>query len=156
MFEGEKMLIHDEKGSRLDAGCCVALIASLILTVKDVYKFSESLSLCDDSAPPGEQLLQMTDCRTAETRAIYYAAIRDFMVFTVDQDWINQYAIPAAHMATVLLHIHKERETMWTSCAEPKDATLIPSLKKDKTPVLITNAIHHGIFISYGKAIIKD
>ena len=36
MFEGEKMLIHDEKGSRLDAGCCVALIASLILTVKDV------------------------------------------------------------------------------------------------------------------------
>ena len=53
MFEGEKMLIHDEKGTRLDAGCCVALIASLILTVKDVYKFSESLSLCDDSAPPG-------------------------------------------------------------------------------------------------------
>ena len=36
MFEGEKMLIHDEKGSRLDAGCCVALIASLTLTVKDV------------------------------------------------------------------------------------------------------------------------
>ena len=98
----------------------------------------------------------MTDCRSAETRRVYYEAIRDFMVYTVEQDWIEQYAIPPAHMAAVLLHIYKEREAMWTSCVEPENATLIPNQKKNKIPVLITNSIDHGIFLANGKAIIKD
>ena len=59
-------------------------------------------------------------------------------------------------MATVLLHIYKERETMWTSCVEPENATLIPNQKKNKTPVLITNAIDHGAFISSEKVTIKE
>ncbi len=44
------------------------LVASLTLTLRDVYRFSSGLDLAVVSDSPGEQLLQMVDCRFSETR----------------------------------------------------------------------------------------
>ena len=44
------------------------LVASLTLTVKDLFRFSEKLLMASDPNTTEEQTLQMVDCRTYETR----------------------------------------------------------------------------------------
>ena len=64
-----------------------ALVASLTFTVKDVFRFSETLTLNDAFANPCDQLLKMVDCRTQDMKKEYYERIGDFMTFGILQEW---------------------------------------------------------------------
>jgi hypothetical protein len=52
-----------------------ALVAALTLTLKDVYRFAADLEVSCDSENPGEQVLQMSDLRFADMRALYKEAV---------------------------------------------------------------------------------
>ena len=65
--------------------------------------------------------------------------------------YINDHQIPFAHLATVLLKLHKDRETAWESCKEGKDPLTLTQTQKAKTPVLVLNALDQGAFLHLGK-----
>ena len=83
------MIIIDGKNglTKFNLDVTGSLIASMTLTIKDVYTFSSTLTLCVDSANLGEQLLQMVDNRLSIARSIYLAAIKKFHM----EDLLNFY-----------------------------------------------------------------
>ena len=115
MFKGEPLIFYDdqENSTCLVRDSVFSLIASLTMTVKDVYRFSETLELEDAFAVAGDQRLKMLDCRTPEMREVYWQEIFAFLNFFIDQTWEREYGISPAHIATVLLHIFNERENKW-------------------------------------------
>ena len=115
MFKGEPLIFYDdqENSTCLVRDSVFSLIASLTMTVKDVYRFSETLELEDAFAVAGDQRLKMLDCRTPEMREVYWQEIFTFLNFFIDQTWEREYGISPAHIATVLLHIFNERENKW-------------------------------------------
>jgi hypothetical protein len=128
-----------------------ALVASLTLTLKDVYRFAVDFEVTCDSENPGEQVLQMSDHRFADMRALYRGAVLEFLKEYLPKQYIHDHQIPFAHLATVLLKLHKDRETAWESCKEGKDPLTLTQAQKTKTPVLILNALDQGAFLHLGK-----
>jgi hypothetical protein len=86
IFKGEFMIKYDkEKDSvRLVKDIAISLVASLAITVKDVYRFSETLELEDAFALPGDQRLRMVACLTSEMREIFMERIMAFLNFQID------------------------------------------------------------------------
>ena len=128
-----------------------ALIASMTLTIKDVYTFSSSLTLCVDSANLGEQLLQMVDNRLSIARSIYLAAIKKFHMEDLLNFYIRKHRIPIALLATVLLQVFKNRESSWKECKEGLKAETLSSKDKEQTPVFIVDALKFGAFLNMPK-----
>ena len=80
------MIKYDkEKDSvRLVKDIAISLVASLAITVKDVYRFSETLELEDAFALPGDQRLRMVACLTSEMREVFMERIMAFLNFEID------------------------------------------------------------------------
>jgi len=54
VFLDMPLIFEDENGiTRFNKKVALALIASLSLTIKDVYRFSSSLELCETNVPVG-------------------------------------------------------------------------------------------------------
>ena len=68
VFMGKPLIIEEKGKTHLNREVAFALVASLTLTIKDVFRFSSSLDLAVDTESPGEQLLQMVDCRFSDIR----------------------------------------------------------------------------------------
>jgi hypothetical protein len=70
VFKDKPLIVTDNVTGKtiLNRDVAFDLVASLTLTMRDVYRFSSSLDLGHDSDNAGEQLLQMVDCRFSETR----------------------------------------------------------------------------------------
>ena len=76
---------YKEKDSvRLVKDIAISLVASLAITVKDVYRFSETLELEDAFALPGDQRLMMVACHTSEMREVFMRQIMAFLNFEID------------------------------------------------------------------------
>jgi hypothetical protein len=68
-FMGVPLIIKDDKGmTKFKADATAALIASVTITMKDVFRFASSLELCDANATVGEQMLRMVDNRFSVAR----------------------------------------------------------------------------------------
>jgi len=68
-FMGVPLIIKDDKGmTKFKADATAALIASVTITIKDVFRFASSLELCDANATVGEQMLRMVDNRFSVAR----------------------------------------------------------------------------------------
>ena len=94
----------------------------------------------------------MVDCRTADTRSVYKMAISEFIFEYLPKTWMEEYCIPAAHLATVLLQLFKDRETMWKSYpSKHKNAKAISNPDKEKARALVLNAIKLGDYLNRGK-----
>ena len=104
VFESLPLIITDEFGkTRFNMVPAFALVASLTLTLKDVYRFAVDFEVTCDSANPGEQVLQMSDHRFADMRALYnVAVVLEFLKEYLPKQYINDHQIPVAHLATVL------------------------------------------------------
>ena len=153
VFMDMPLITTDDSGiTRINVKPAFALIASLTLTIKDVYRFSSELVLGVDSDDPGEQELQMVDCRTADTRSVYKMAILEFIFEYLPKTWMEEYCIPAAHLATVLLQLFKDREAMWKSYPHKiKNAKAISNPDKEKALALVLNATKLGDYLNRGK-----
>jgi hypothetical protein len=152
VFESQPLITTDESGKTcFNMVPAFALVASLTLTLKDVYRFAVDFEVTCDSANPGEQVLQMSDHRFADMRALYRVAVLEFLKEYLPKQYIHDHQIPFAHLATVLLKLHKDRETAWESCKEGKDPLTLTQAQKTKTPVLILNALDQGAFLHLGK-----
>ncbi len=58
VFMEQPLILTDASGkTRINFNPTFALVASLTLTVKDVFRFAEQLDLGTDSDVPGEQML---------------------------------------------------------------------------------------------------
>ena len=149
VFKGEPLLFYDEEenSTRLAKDPVFSLIASLTITVRDVYRYSETLELEDAFAVAGDQRLKMLDCRTPEMREVIWQEVFAFLSFFIGQTWEGEYGISAAHIATVLLHIYSERENKWQAVIKTKNAKSIATLEKEKVLALITNPHEYGAFI---------
>ena len=86
IFKEKFMIYYDkEKDSvRLVKDTTISLVASLAITVKDVYRFSETLELEDAFALPGDQRLRMVACHTSEMREVFMTQIMSFLNFEID------------------------------------------------------------------------
>ena len=63
------LLKTDAEGKTvLDRDAAFAIVAALTLTLKDVFRFAERLTLASDHGALGEQTLEMLDCRSFEVR----------------------------------------------------------------------------------------
>ena len=79
-FKGLPLLITDAEGkTELNKDAVFALVATLTLSVKDGFRFAEKLTLADPGGPKNEQIWEMQDCRTHETRRLYAVAVLDFI-----------------------------------------------------------------------------
>jgi hypothetical protein len=54
-------------------------VAALTLTLKDVYRFAADLEVICDSENLGEQVLQMSDMRFSDMRALYKDAVLELL-----------------------------------------------------------------------------
>ena len=78
--------------------------------MKDVFRFSVELNpSCDDDDVPLEQVLQMVDCRSSDTRALYNWAVLEFLEVYLPNTYIEGNHIPIWQLATVLQHLHNDR-----------------------------------------------
>jgi hypothetical protein len=159
VFMGQPLIIIEDATGKtiLNPIPAFALIASLTLTVKDVYKFAEQLDLGAGFDVPGEQMLQMVDSRFSDTRAIYKLAILTFIHETLPKTYMTELCIPAAHLATVLLQLYKDREALWKSCVKGKPAKTL-NADKETAPALVVDALKQGAFLARGleKQVVSD
>ena len=68
-FKAQPLLLYDAKTgtTRFNQTTALAIIYSLLLTMKDVHRFGGDLRPgCDDEDIVGEQVLEMVDCRGPE------------------------------------------------------------------------------------------
>ena len=109
-FKGLPLLITDAEGkTKLNKDAVFALVAALTLSVKDVFRFAEKLTLADPGGPKNEQIWEMQDCRTHETRGIYALAVLDFINVFLAKDYMELFRFPPAHIAAVLVHLYNQR-----------------------------------------------
>ena len=158
IFQGQPLIVTDASGTtRINLPAAFGLVASLTLTVRDVFRFAEQLDLGADSDEPGEQALQMVDSRFSETRALYKKAIEQFLTETLPKNWVEEYCIPVAHLATVLLQLYKDREAAWQSCKKGKPVKTLFA-EKERAPALVLNPFKLGAFLARGKEnkLLKD
>ena len=72
----------DEKGHpSINLPVAFTMLASMTMTVKDVYRFSAKLDTDCDDDDISKQTLMMVDNRPAEIRAIYKDAIYVFFFY---------------------------------------------------------------------------
>ena len=94
----------------------------------------------------------MSDLRFLETRALYKLALLDFLQDKLPKKYIKDHQIPIAHLATVLLHIYKDRKAACKSYKEIKNPWLSTIFRRwVKTPELALNALVQGVFFYLGK-----
>ena len=93
----------------------------------------------------------MSDLRFSETRALYKAAVLEFLEEHLPTHYIKDHQIPVAHLASVLLRLQMDRETAWESCKEGKDPLTLTQTQKAKTPVLVLNSLDQEAFLHLGK-----
>jgi hypothetical protein len=104
----------------LDRDAAFAIVAALTLTLKDVFRFAERLTLASDHGALGEQTLEMLDCRSFEVRHLYKDAIYDFLLTFLAREWVGTFRFPHEHIASVLLHLYNQRLDEWKSTPSPK------------------------------------
>jgi hypothetical protein len=108
------LVLNTSGKKRFNMTAAIALVASLTLIMKDVFRFSVDLNpSCDDDEVdddvPHEQVLQMVDCRSSDTRALYRRAVLEFLEQYLPNTYIEGNHIPIWHLATVLQQLHNDR-----------------------------------------------
>jgi hypothetical protein len=125
----------------------LALVHSLQLTMKDAHRFGGDLRPgCDDEDIVGEQVLEMVDCRGPEMRALYRKAANDFLTGYLGT-FIKDHHIPHAHLATVLLQMHEDRQKACESGVDLQDPLPLTQVEKAKIPVLVLDAFVQASFL---------
>jgi hypothetical protein len=86
IFKGKFMIYYDKEQDavRLVKDTTVAIVGSVAITVKDVFRFSDTLELEDAFALPGDQRLRMVACHTSEMRELFLKQIYAFLNFQID------------------------------------------------------------------------
>ena len=135
--------MQDKSGKpRFNKTTAFELVASLQLTMKDVFRFSVELNpACDDDDDdPREHVLQMVDCRNSETRALYRRAALEFLEEYLPNTYIKDNHIPFWHLGTVLQRLYDDREAAIDSCNTGKDPLTLTQIEKAKIPVVVLDA----------------
>jgi hypothetical protein len=126
----------------------LAIINSLQLTMKDVHRFGGDLRPgCDDEDIVGKQVLEMVDCRGPEMRALYRKAAHEFLTEWLPNTFVKDHHIPHAHLATVLLQLHEDREKACESGVDLQDPLPLTQVEKAKIPVLVLDAFQQASFL---------
>ena len=126
----------------------LAIINSLQLTMKDVHRFGGDLRPgCDDGDIASDQVLEMVDCRGPEMRALYRKAAHEFLTEWVPNTFIKHHHIPHAHLATVLLQLHEDRQKACESGVDLQDPLPLTQVEKAKIPVLVLDAFLQASFL---------
>jgi hypothetical protein len=86
IFKGKFMIYYDKEQDavRLVKDTTVAIVGSVAITVKDVFRFSDTLELENPDAATGDQLLMMVACHTSEMRELFLKQILAFLNFQID------------------------------------------------------------------------
>ena len=92
----------------------------------------------------------MVDNRILDIRALYKTAIYDFLYTYLPKNYIEDRYMPHAHLATVLLKMYKELESLYHEKKKGPKAINLSAEKKEKTPVLVIDAIKLGTFLHIG------
>ena len=86
IFKGKFMIYYDKEQDavRLVKDTTVAIVGSVAITVKDVFRFSDSLDIENPDAATGDQRLVMVACHTSEMRELFLKQIFSFLNFQID------------------------------------------------------------------------
>jgi hypothetical protein len=86
IFKGEFMIYYDKEKDavRLVKDTTVSIVGSVAITVKDVFRFSDSLDIENPDAATGDQRLVMVACHTSEMRELFLKQIFSFLNFQID------------------------------------------------------------------------
>ena len=115
--------------------------------MKDAHRFGGDLRPgCDFEDIAGEQVLEMVDCRGPEMRALYRKAADDFLTGYLGT-FIKDHHIPHAHLATVLLQMHEDRQKAYESGVDLQDPLPLTQVEKAKIPVLVLDAFVQASFL---------
>ena len=82
----------------------------------------------------------MVDCRGPEMRALYRKAANEFLTVWLPNTFIKDHHIPHAHLATVLLQMHEDRQKACASGKNLQDPLPLTQVEKAKIPVLVLDA----------------
>ena len=103
----------DEKGHpSINLPVAFTMLASMSMTIKDVYRYSDRLDTDCDDQDISKQTLMMVDNRPAEIRTLYKDAIYGFF-FYLDRVSTKESYMPAVHLATVLLKMYSDLEAYY-------------------------------------------
>ena len=141
----------DGKVSRLNCNIAAALVAALTLTIKDVFRFAEELTLSPETTVPSEQMLVMVDCRSYETRQLYWEASLEYGMGFLHRHWIDAFSLAPEHVATVLLHLYDSQFHEWETGPNEKPSRSLSNQEKDEIPVLVVDAMEQVAFLKRGK-----
>jgi hypothetical protein len=147
-FKKMPLIVKDASGkTRLNDKVAIALVAALTLTIKDVFRFAEKLTMSSDTNVPSEQMLVMLDCRGYDIRQLYWHATLDFVMTFLPKQWMEVFAIPPEHIATVLLHLYNSQYQKWETCSKAKGSRSLSTQDKHEIPVLVVDALEQAAFL---------
>jgi hypothetical protein len=110
--------------------------------MKDVHRFGGDLR-----PGLGGQVLEMVDCRGPEMRALYRKAAHEFLTEWLPNTFVKDHHIPHAHLATVLLQMHEDRQTACEFGKKLQDPLPLTQVEKAKIPVLVLDAFLQASFL---------
>ena len=141
----------DGKVSRLNCNIAAALVAALTLTIKDVFRFAEKLTMSPDTTVVSEQMLVMVDCRSYETRQLYWEASLEFLMGYLHSQWLDAFLLPPEYVATVLLRLYNSQFQRWETGSSTKPSKSLSTQEKHEIPVLVVDAMEQAAFLKRGK-----
>jgi hypothetical protein len=154
LFYAHPLLLYDHRTqtTRFNMTEALAVVHSLQLTMKDVHRFGGDLR-----PGLGGQVLEMVDCRGPEMRALYRKAAHEFLTEWLPNTFVKDHHIPHAHLATVLLQMHEDRQTACEFGKKLQDPLPLTQVEKAKIPVLVLDAFQQASFLQHeSKAELPD
>ena len=107
--------------------------------------------MSSDTTVASEQMLVMVDCRSSETRQLYWEASLDFVMGHLHRQWIDAFLLAPEHVATVLLHLYNSQFQRWETGSSAKPSKPLSTQEKHETPVLVVDAMEQAAFLQRGK-----
>ena len=68
-------------------------------------------------------------------------AIHEFLKAHIPNEYMEVFRFPPAHIATLLVYIHKKLLVKWEKCSKPKAARSLSTQEKLDIPVLVWDAV---------------